>query len=169
MGFLRYTENHLLWLWKGEVCLNAFYHFYCREEIETAVKTIIKNTVSDAVEIPDQEKHETLASKMRLLSFNEWIDLLNQLFDNLIVLLRYVLKCIKIRFQGENGSSMCSIRSNPVVVVCGWHLEVINLRMDVFLVTILCVVFLSKYEFFYLAKLNARLNFRLHWFTYFLH
>ena len=59
-----------------------------REEIEITVKTAIKDTVSAAVGEVDQDKNETLASRMRLLEFVQWMTLLNQLFDNLLILLK---------------------------------------------------------------------------------
>jgi len=65
-------------------------------QIESAVKSAIKELVSSAVEKlpqrPDAEdgKSETLASKMRMLVFDDWIALLDQIFDNLLALLRSV-------------------------------------------------------------------------------
>ncbi|XP_076820156.1 vacuolar protein sorting-associated protein 54-like isoform X2 [Clavelina lepadiformis] len=66
-----------------------------RNEIEVAVKTIIRETVSEAVGGPGEEA-ETLASRMRSLEFSEWILLLDTLFDNLLVLLRRVKALIDL-------------------------------------------------------------------------
>ncbi|XP_039266880.2 vacuolar protein sorting-associated protein 54-like [Styela clava] len=77
-----------------------------REEVKTTVKTIIKTTVMDVVEASEKnnknltngveqngdspEKTESLAERMRLLEYNEWIELFIAITDNLTIFLRRV-------------------------------------------------------------------------------
>ncbi|XP_078492487.1 vacuolar protein sorting-associated protein 54 isoform X2 [Ciona intestinalis] len=69
-----------------------------REEIESSVKRIIKDIVCDAVNQHCDVimEHETLASKMRMLDFKSWIEMLDCVFDALIVFLRRIKTLIEL-------------------------------------------------------------------------
>jgi len=63
-----------------------------REEAFTALKTIVKQTVVEAVSVADEIDTEgsagSLADQMRLLNYPQWTDLLGNIFSNLKVLLK---------------------------------------------------------------------------------
>ncbi|XP_013401710.1 vacuolar protein sorting-associated protein 54-like isoform X1 [Lingula anatina] len=65
-----------------------------REEACTAMKAAVKQTVVEAVSTADDINVEgavgSLADQMRLLNFPQWMELLNEIFENLTVILRRV-------------------------------------------------------------------------------
>uniref|UniRef100_F6R1A2 Vacuolar protein sorting-associated protein 54 n=2 Tax=Ciona intestinalis TaxID=7719 RepID=F6R1A2_CIOIN len=69
-----------------------------REEIESSVKRIIKDIVCDAVNQHCDVimEHETLAAKMRMLDFKSWVEMLDCVFDALIVFVRRMKTFIEL-------------------------------------------------------------------------
>lgn len=64
-----------------------------REEAFTAVKAIVKQTVVEAVSVAENVDTEdgsvsSLADQMRMLNYPQWMDLLKQIFSNLLVHLK---------------------------------------------------------------------------------
>ncbi|KAK2182245.1 hypothetical protein NP493_359g01050 [Ridgeia piscesae] len=65
-----------------------FIHVY-RQEACTTVKTVIKQTVIEAVAAMEDIdlNTTTLADQMRLLDYKQWVELLSQVFSNLLIVL----------------------------------------------------------------------------------
>lgn len=66
----------------------------CDEEACTSIRAIVKQTVIEAVSIADDidadSASNSLANQMRLLNYDQWMPLLERLFQNLIVILTRV-------------------------------------------------------------------------------
>ena len=92
-------------LWLRNICtviphsrvISAICNF--RDEVETAIKNVVKEAVVEAVgssqsveedALGEEGKEDrTLASKMRRLSFRDWLSLLDIIFRRLLLLLKY--------------------------------------------------------------------------------
>ncbi|KAK7104655.1 hypothetical protein V1264_019335 [Littorina saxatilis] len=61
-----------------------------REEAFTALKAIVKQTIVEAVSAAEDvmDMEGSLADQMRLLDYQRWMELLRQIFDNLVLMLQ---------------------------------------------------------------------------------
>lgn len=113
----------------------------CEEEACTSIRTIVKQTVIEAVSVADDIDTDcapnSLANQMRLLNYSQWMTLLDQLFHNLIILLGRV-KMINDVIQDVAKAVTKSDFFQPVEEEkdkelekdCPWHDTVLRITGD---------------------------------------